>query len=85
MCLLLSKQLQKVFTRANAKKTFTSAGKSLRTLVANTLDYRDENHVLMRLADQRTSTVIQVFNEPANPNKHVRNQIKTMTDGMIKK
>jgi len=46
------KQLHKVFARANAKNTFTSAGRNLRMLVANTLDYRDENHVLSTVGSE---------------------------------
>ena len=41
-----SKQLHSIFKHANSENTFTSAGKNLRRLVANTVDYRDENHVL---------------------------------------
>jgi len=46
------KQLNKVFSRANAKKTFTSAGKNLRSIVANTIDYRDENQVLSTVGSE---------------------------------
>ncbi len=42
-----------------------------------------EDHLLMRLADQRTSRVIRVFSESANPDKPVRDQIRSITDDMI--
>ena len=46
------KQIQRIFSRANSEETFTSAGKNLRRLVANTVDYRDENHVLTTVGSE---------------------------------
>jgi len=46
------KQIQKIFKSANSKKQFTSTGKNLKKLVANTIDYRDENNVLATVGNE---------------------------------
>ncbi len=40
--------------------------------------------VLMRLADQRTSKIIQVFDEPLEPGKLIKDQKERLTENLIK-
>lgn len=47
-----ARQIQQVLRRGNQENPFESSSRNLRQLVANMMDYRDENHVLSTLGSE---------------------------------